>query len=136
MVLRTALAALAIIFLANSTAKANQFNRSDHWLEKCEQSHEICIGFILGFVYGTSNASSNLTHLANSSDGLLEKDQLTIIKSLGRSLTEAILGCNTKATIGQRKKVWIKYLNEHPELHHLDYRKTFITANQEAFPCE
>lgn len=52
------------------------------------------------------------------------------------TLSHVIMGCApSEVTIGQIAEIWLKYIKEHPEQHHLAPIGTLSLSMNAAFPC-
>lgn len=124
---------VAVLLVLPHMAKAQADpNRSDFWLRSCGEENQIlCLGYVSGFKDALGSARA-------IQEGLLERDapeDLPKHKMIWDYSYKTMLTCEEKITNGQRVEVWMKYLRDHPEMHHEPPFYTYMKS-QQAFQCD
>jgi len=118
---------LALMLLAPVSAQAeSEISKSGWWLDYCSQESVACNAYITGFQHFTNSIQMfALTKLSvEQYETLLE-------------VTKSVLACPPDTVnVGQRKKIWMKYLKNNSDKHHFTPIKTFSLSQREAFPCD
>ncbi len=87
-----------------------------------------CIGYITGAWEGTKGGAARVLMQAQPDASAAELDAL--------SNTFLSVCYPSEATTSQAVDVFVRYLNNHPELRHQSARTLLVIAFNEAFPCE
>lgn len=134
--------------LLTYSASANSDpNRSDYWLKECQIEYPLsCAAYIKGFNNGLWLSKIYLNHYHDFTDEgvengelILHNDALITLRSADVFITRLSEGCideGATITVGQRRKIWVKYLHDHPESHHRSPFLPLAEAMQQAFKCD
>ena len=125
--------ALLFVAVSQSEASTDDLWRSDFWLKLCNSDKPserlACLSLIHGYGEGTAGAIG-LSTLNLKTTGHLSDEEY---KRFNDWFHRQTLGCNRdKVSLGQRMKIWVKYLEEHPEKHHERPLVTLAISQREA----
>lgn len=117
-----------------SQSNSNPAGRSDFWMEACETNETLCSTFAIGYYLGANKGIDSLSFIIK---GELINVEEKLSNNAADLALEIVEGCpDGGVIISQKVKVWIRYLENHPEEHHFSPAGTFQRALLEAFPCE
>jgi len=128
---------LAIVNAAESQKLT--MDRSDFWLYKCGGQSEVsalCIAYVKG-VADVALALSAVFREQGKNPAIRDGPNKQLL-SFGAEIEKSILGCSVDLGVNmlQVTKTWLKYLESHPERHHLSPVDTIGSAMRAAFPCK
>lgn len=125
---------LVLLFAIPVDAADAPAERSDFFMKLCDSPNtppRECYAYLRGASDGMRYAMEMIAGLTDEV-GPIEIDRTDLDKAMKAS-AECL---DPRITSTQTIAIWVKYLRNHPEQHHLPGVVTYHAAMEDAFPCE
>mgnify|MGYP000971225467 CR=1 FL=1 len=105
---------------------------SEHLIKECEKTSPFCLAYMIGIEDGLKYGALNSSYLFA---GFIKDESMRL--DFANEVMRTAHGCWPEGiTHGQRIKIFVKFMEEHPERLHEQPYHTYGDAMGAAFPCK